>query len=272
MKKFYGLNGERIGVKGDMLIVPMDKEEGFTFKSTYPNNEYLTEEDKQSLEKYKYIDEYYYQVYCLGNWGSISKARVFHNVVVENFPGADRPLLEYQNIRYGQDYGFVHASTLVGCGFKDGDLYIFEEYYYKERTNGQFIKEVNNVGFDKTKLITGDSAEPDRIKEWNDAGYRVIGAVKGKNSLKDGIDYLQNMPKIHIHKTKCPNASREFLNYKRRELKDGTITEEFVELDDDTISGVRYALEDLRLMSKGNVGKQKTKSKPLTGGLRSQQF
>jgi len=27
MKKFYGLNGERIGAKGDMLIVPMDKEE-----------------------------------------------------------------------------------------------------------------------------------------------------------------------------------------------------------------------------------------------------
>ena len=25
--KFYGLNGERIGVRGDMLIVPMDKEE-----------------------------------------------------------------------------------------------------------------------------------------------------------------------------------------------------------------------------------------------------
>jgi hypothetical protein len=27
MKKFYGLNGERIGVNADMLIVPMDKEE-----------------------------------------------------------------------------------------------------------------------------------------------------------------------------------------------------------------------------------------------------
>lgn len=27
MKKFYGLNGERIGVKGDMLLVNMDKEE-----------------------------------------------------------------------------------------------------------------------------------------------------------------------------------------------------------------------------------------------------
>ena len=27
MKKLYGLNGERIGAKGDMLIVPMDKEE-----------------------------------------------------------------------------------------------------------------------------------------------------------------------------------------------------------------------------------------------------
>ena len=35
MKKFYGLNGERIGVKGDMLIVPMDKEEdGWTIISS----------------------------------------------------------------------------------------------------------------------------------------------------------------------------------------------------------------------------------------------
>ena len=38
---------------------------------------------------------------------------------------------------------------------------------------------------------------------------------------------------------------------KYRELKDGTILEEVVEIDDDTIAAVRYATEDLH---QGDVG------------------
>lgn len=240
-------------LKRRFFDIPMEENEGFTFKSTYQHNEFLTEQDKQSLEKYKNIDEYYYQVYCLGNWGNISQARVFHNIVIEDF---DYTIDQLQNIRYGQDYGFVHASSLMGTGYRDGDLYIFLEHYYREHTNGQFIDKVTEAGFIKKNYITADSAEPDRIREWKNAGYRVSGAKKGKNSLYDGVDYLQNIPKIHIHKTRCPNASREFLNFKRRELKDGTITEQFVELDDDTIAGVRYANEEFwgKLKKEMSVG------------------
>jgi len=225
------------------VFFDIKKDNAYLHHSTYKDNAFLDEEYKQELEKLKHIDEYYYKVYALGEWGSISNARVFHNVVIEDFkykPG------DLENIRYGMDYGFVHASTLTGCGFKENDLYIFLEHYYKEHTNGMFINKVGDTGFDKRNEITADSAEPDRILEWKQAGYRVQGAIKGKNSLYDGIDYLQNIPKIHIHKTNCPNASREFLGYKRRELKDGTITEQFVELDDDTISGVRYSVESIR--------------------------
>jgi phage terminase large subunit len=225
------------------VFFDIKKDNAYLHHSTYKDNAFLDEEYKQELERLKNIDEYYYKVYALGEWGSISNARVFHNVIIEDF---DYKPHDLQNVRYGQDYGFVHASTLMGCGFKENDLYIFEEYYFKEHTNGQFIDKVTESGFDKRIDITADSAEPDRIVEWRQAGYRVTGAIKGKNSLIDGIDFLQNIPKIHIHKTNCPNAAREFLGFKRRELKDGTITEQFVELDDDTISGVRYALESLR--------------------------
>ena len=224
----------------------LQKENAYLHHSTYLDNHFLDDEYKKELERLKDVDEYYYKVYALGEWGSISNARVFHNVVIEDFKYNEDDL---ENVRYGMDFGFMHASTLIGAGYKDGDLYIFLEHYYKEMTNGQFIKNVTDSGFDKRNYIIADSAEPDRIMEWNQAGYRVSGAKKGANSLFDGIDYLQNIRQIHIHKTNCPNAAREFLNFKRRELKDGTITEQFVEIDDDTIAAVRYATESIRRQS-----------------------
>jgi len=234
-------------LKRRFFDIPQD--DCFILKTTYKDNEFLTEADKKNLEKYKDIDFYYYQVYCLGEWGSISNARIFHNVQIHDF---DYKPEQLENVRYGQDYGFNHASTLIGSGYKDGELYIFEEYYYKEHTNREFIEKVKQAGFDKRNRITADSAEPDRIKEWNNAGYKVTGAKKGKNSLLDGIDYLRSL-KIHIHKTNCPNASREFLGFKYRELKDGTITEQPVEIDDDCIAAVRYSQEEFWGQLKTNI-------------------
>ncbi len=41
--------------------------------STYRDNKFLTDEDKRTLEEFKYTDPYYYDVYCLGNWGVLGK-------------------------------------------------------------------------------------------------------------------------------------------------------------------------------------------------------
>ena len=43
------------------------------FHSTYKDNDFLDEEYKQLLESYKETDEYYYNVYCLGQWGVLGK-------------------------------------------------------------------------------------------------------------------------------------------------------------------------------------------------------
>ena len=42
-------------------------------ESTYKDNRFLPEEDRQVLENFKNTDEYYYMVYCLGQWGVTGK-------------------------------------------------------------------------------------------------------------------------------------------------------------------------------------------------------
>ena len=43
-------------------------------KSTYKDNKFLDDEAIRTLEAFKEIDEYYYEVYCLGNWGVLGKS------------------------------------------------------------------------------------------------------------------------------------------------------------------------------------------------------
>ena len=41
--------------------------------STYKDNKFLTDDDRRALEDLKLIDEYTYNVYCLGQWGILGK-------------------------------------------------------------------------------------------------------------------------------------------------------------------------------------------------------
>lgn len=51
-----------------------DKKKILTHESTYLDNRFLDREAKAVLEAFKYIDEYYYEVYCLGFWGITGKS------------------------------------------------------------------------------------------------------------------------------------------------------------------------------------------------------
>lgn len=44
-----------------------------THESTYRDNKWLTDEDRRTLELFRNTDEYYYNVYCLGQWGVTGK-------------------------------------------------------------------------------------------------------------------------------------------------------------------------------------------------------
>lgn len=211
-------------------------------KTTYLDNQYLEEDDIKELQKLKEIDPVYYEIYALGNWGHIRGMRVFpQNLIIEDFP-YDKDSL--QNVRYGLDFGFNHATALEGFGFKDDEMYIFDEFWKKGRTNTELISDIKQSGFNLRQLVTADCSEPDRILEFRQAGFNITESIKGDGSLKMGIDYLRGK-KIHIHKTKCPNAAREFPAFRYRETKAGLLLESPVEINDDTIAACRYGSEDL---------------------------
>ena len=234
-------------LKGRFFDKPLPPERATVLKTTYKDNAWLAPDDRAELEALKDEDLTYYQIYALGEWGVIGNV-VFTNYVIEDFP------LDYSDfdaVYQGQDYGFNHPFAFELVGSKDGELYIFDEVYKRQRTNTELIEDSRQY-FDGRKILdlvkrgstTGDSAEPDRIKEWNQSGWRTIASKKGPGSERFGIDFLKHK-RLHIHRERCPGIAAEIPIFKYREDKNGNVLEEFVDYKNDGIAAVRYATESL---------------------------
>jgi phage terminase large subunit len=212
-----------------------------THHSTYKDNKFL---DKDTITRIEQItDPYFRDVYVLGKWGVFGNV-VFTNYVIEEFGYGEDDL---ENVRTGMDFGVAHASAIERIGFHDDEIYCFDELYGKGWTNADLLGAAQETWGDSAHrwIITADSAEPDRIIEWNRAGWEnVSGAKKGAGSLRYGIDYLCSK-KMHIHASKCPHMAQEVQSFKRREDKDGNAIDAFVEINDDCIAAARYACEDI---------------------------
>lgn len=210
-------------------------------KTTYKDNMFLEEADKAEIERLKSEDYQYYRVYALGEWGIIGNI-IFDNFVIEDF---NYKPIDFDSTCIGMDFGTNHPFAIEKIGFKDGELYIYDEVYVKSLTNSEVIAKCESENFlQRHDYIIADSAEPDRIKEWQQSGYRVIPAKKGKGSVRFGIDYLRRK-RIHIHSKKCPGIASEFTTYKWKEDKDGNVLDEPIGFKDDGIAALRYATESI---------------------------
>lgn len=210
--------------------------------STYLDNRFIDDGYREQLEALKFEDRVYYEVYALGNWGSIGNL-VFRNIeLVDSIPyGRD----DFDMVKAGQDFGYNHANAIELIGFKDGVKYSFAELHVRHMTNDEVIRENEKRNVLETwRECTCDSAEPKSIKEWLQKGYNVRGAVKGPDSVRQQIGWL-NKGRWVIDRNACPGLASEVLTYKWRETKDGIILDEPVRYHDDGIAACRYAIEDL---------------------------
>jgi phage terminase large subunit len=213
------------------------KDNTITHHTTHQDNKFLDDEYRLQLEQLADVDQYFHKVYTLGEWGVLGNL-VFNNYVIEDFQ------IELEEEFFGMDFGYNHASVMVAAGLYDGELYVPKELYVKQKTNTEFatLGEFWDPDY-KSHIYTADAAEPDRIKEFNDRGWCVEPAQKGKDSVKHGIDFLKRY-RIHIHKD-CPNLANEIQQYKYRETRDGQVLDEPVAINDDCIAALRYASEYL---------------------------
>jgi phage terminase large subunit len=93
------------------------------------------------------------------------------------------------------------------------------------------------------KLVIADSAEPKSIDEIRAYGLNIQPAKKGKDSVRSGIQLIQDQP-ISITKQSV-NGIREYRNYLWMVDKEGRILNEPEKGNDHFLDATRYAFETL---------------------------
>lgn len=204
-------------------------------KTTYKDNKFLTEDDIYQLENE--TDEYFYNVYTLGNWG------ILGNVIFKNWTTADLSEMakSFDAIDNGLDFGFTNPNALVRVHVseKSKTIYVFDTLCKRGQTYNSLITDLKQkLG---TQIVTCDNEDSRGLYMLQQGGIRAIAAKKGADSVISGIIWLQG------YKLVIDVQQQEFINeiqqYHWQEDKEGNVIEKPVKKNDHLMDALRYAVE-----------------------------
>lgn len=219
-----------IGKEGVQLII-----------SDHRHNPFLDSQSRDKIELLKNEDEELWKVYARGLTGKIT-GLVFDNWFIVNEIPKDAKLLAA-----GLDFGFSNDET--GCLLvykQNGELWIEELIYETGLTNPDIAGRLSAAELSKNTEIIADSAEPKSIEELQRLGWRVTGAKKGADSIKNSIDVLKRF-KLNITRSSV-NLRNELGCYKWKIDRSGKTINEPVDRWNHLIDPLRYvALNKLKI-------------------------
>lgn len=181
---------------------------------------------------------------------------VFNNVIVQ--PISDDDIAHFDKIYRGVDWGFAadpFVYVVMHYDKRHKSLYIYHEYYKQGASYDAICRAIaseNKAG----GVIIADSAEPRSNNELVQRGFKVIPARKGPGSVEHGINWLQNLDKIIIDNSRCPNTAREFLQYELLPDGNGGYRDGYPDKDNHSIDAVRYAMETIMTQRTVKVGRK----------------
>lgn len=210
--------------------------------TNYMCNEWLDGSDLRMFESMRENNPRRYAVAGLGNWGIVD------GLVYENW---EECAFELDEVRrrpgvvsaFGLDWGYTNDPSALFCGLYDKgakQLFVFDEMYERGMSNARIASTIKAKGYGKER-ITADSAEPKSIDELRSMGIRAKAAAKGKDSIQNGIQWIQDL-KIIIH-PQCVNFLTEISNYTWDKDKLGNKTNRPVDDFNHLMDAMRYALE-----------------------------
>ena len=215
-------------------------------KTTYKDNNFLTEQDIYNLENE--TDEFYYNVYTCGNWG------ILGNVVFKNWETRDLSSVagQFDRIYCGVDFGFNDPNAFIKVHVDNDkkEIYVLDEIYRSGISIEEFGRDIQ-TRISNLQYIHCDSAEPRSIHALNQMGIRAQSVKKGPDSITYGIRFLQQY-KIIID-TKCQNFINEISQYHYKENKDGEVMEVPVDKNNHLLDSLRYSVNDLIMGSQANA-------------------
>lgn len=221
-------------------------EDVLAITTNYTCNEFLGEDDKKLFEKMKLNNPRRYNIEGLGNWG-IAEGLVYSNFEELDFNIEDIKKRPNVKSAFGLDFGYTNDPTAFIASLIDLDnmeIFIFDEHYQKAMSNKDIANMIKYKGYSKERIV-GDSSEPKSIDDIKRQGiYRLKGARKGKDSILNGIQYIQDF-KIYVH-PKCENTLIELSNYVW-DTKEGNVINKPIDDYNHLMDALRYSLEDIRL-------------------------
>lgn len=211
-------------------------------KTNYLHNKFLPQVYVDTLLRMKETNPVYYTIYALGEFGSLDKL-VYNNWQVMDF---DAKSIKGQ-LLCGCDFGYTNdptafvASLLVPA---ENRIYVFQEWGGTGYLNNQIAKAISDLGFAKSTIIC-DSAEQKSIDELRQMGLRnAKPSVKGKGSVLQGIQKLQQYELI-IHPD-CVNIKEELENYAwTKDKQTNEYINEPVDKWNHYLDALRYSLQCL---------------------------
>ena len=213
--------------------------------TNYMINEWLDNSDKKMFEDMKKNNPRRYQVAGLGNWG-VTEGLVYENFYEMNFNINDIKNKQHIVSIFGLDFGYTNDPTALFCGLVDltnKEIYVFDELYKKALTNFKIYEEILKLGYNN-EVIIADSAEPKSIAELKELGINKIRpAKKGKDSLNNGIQFIQDF-KIIIN-PKCKNFLNEICNYTWSKNEIGKLTNKPIDNYNHLLDAMRYAIQSI---------------------------
>lgn len=173
-----------------------------------------------------------------------SGTEVFSNIKAETI--TDEQIRIFDRVYNGIDWGWYPDPFHFGRMHYDAArrrLYIYQEIRCNRKSNRETADLLLEGGVTDSDLITADSAEPKSIGDYNSYGLYCRGAIKGPDSVRYGMKWLQSLDAIVIDPERCPETYREFSEYEYEVDKDGTVLEGYPDVDNHSIDMTRYAME-----------------------------
>lgn len=212
--------------------------------TNYMCNEWLDAADRKVFETMKRNNPRRYRVAGLGDWG-IVEGLVFENWEEKAFNLEEIKRIQDIKSAFGLDFGYTNDPSALWCGMIDLKLkviYVFDEMYKKGMSNEALEREISKMGYRKER-IRADSAEPKSIDRLRNIGIsNITAARKGKDSVNNGIDFIQDF-KIIIH-PRCVNFITEISNYTWDTDKFGKKLNIPIDDFNHLMDAMRYALEE----------------------------
>lgn len=143
--------------------------------------------------------------------------------------------------RYGLDFGYTNDPTAIVAVHRFNGGYILDEcVYQKGLSNKQIADTLANL---PKALVIADSAEPKSIDEIRSFGINIQPTVKGKDSIRQGIQLVQEQ-QISITKRSI-NLLKEYRNYVWQIDKEGRVLNEPSVIWNHGMDAARYAMTSL---------------------------